>query len=83
MTVVYEKQVDIDGGVVEIPTVRSLGVEREKGFIGVVALGNLEIRAAEVKGAHKIDVKDLPPTLPLPLSLIAVPAAAADSDAAD
>ena len=44
----------------EAPVVRAIGVEREKGFIGVVALANVEIAAGEVVGATRLDVRQLP-----------------------
>jgi len=42
------------------PVLRALGVERERGFIGVVAVANVEIEAGEVTGATKIDARQLP-----------------------
>ncbi len=45
---------------VEIPILRAVGVEREKGFVGVIALANVEIKAGKVGGATVIDVKQLP-----------------------
>lgn len=45
---------------VEIPVIRAKNVEREKGFIGVVAISNLEIDADKVTGARSIDARELP-----------------------
>lgn len=44
----------------DAPVLRSIGAEREKGFVGVVALTNVEIAAPDVQGATAIDVKQLP-----------------------
>ena len=46
--------------VAEVPVLRASGVEREKGFVGVIALANVEIKAGKVAGATVIDVKRLP-----------------------
>ena len=48
------------GDGVEAPVIRADGAEREKGFIGVVAMTNVEISAGEVQGATSIDVRQLP-----------------------
>lgn len=42
------------------PVVVPLGVERAKGWVGVEARGNLEVGAADVKGATAVDVRSLP-----------------------
>jgi len=44
----------------QVPLIRAAGVEREKGFAGVVALANVEISAGAVTGATVIDVRQLP-----------------------
>ena len=56
----YEMQ---SAGAVEIPVLRADGVEREKGFVGVIALANVEIKAGKVTGAAVIDVKRLPSSI--------------------
>lgn len=43
-----------------LPVIQAIGVERERGFVGVVALSNAEIAAGEVVGASQIDVRQLP-----------------------
>ncbi|HUS47676.1 MAG TPA: hypothetical protein VM098_06130, partial [Phycisphaerae bacterium] len=50
-------------GNVEAPVIRAEGVERELGFIGVVAMANVEISAGDVVGATKIDARQLPPDI--------------------
>ena len=46
-----------------IPAVRAEGVEREKGFIGIVAVSNVEISPGKVAAATLVDVRDLPPEI--------------------
>ncbi|MDP6637473.1 MAG: hypothetical protein QGG42_21450 [Phycisphaerae bacterium] len=46
-----------------VPVIRASGVEREKGFVAVVALANVEIEAGKVVGATAIDANRLPGTL--------------------
>ncbi|MFT5126736.1 MAG: hypothetical protein ACI8W8_000331 [Rhodothermales bacterium] len=43
-----------------VPLISALGVEREKGHIGIVALTNVEVANAEGSGAQPIDARDLP-----------------------
>ncbi|MFP4057097.1 MAG: hypothetical protein ACLF0G_09540 [Candidatus Brocadiia bacterium] len=45
---------------VEVPVIRGKGVEREKGYVGVVAMTNVEIASGEVTGARSVDVRRLP-----------------------
>ena len=44
----------------QVQVIRAVGVEREKGFVGVIALANVEITPGKVEGATSIDVKQLP-----------------------
>ena len=46
-----------------IPVIRAKGVERERGFLGVIAVANVEIAAGTVTGATAIDVRQLPPDI--------------------
>ena len=57
LSVTYEQPASGD---VSIPVIRADGVERERGFIGVVALANVEIDAGAVTGATPIDARQLP-----------------------
>lgn len=43
-----------------VPLPVPLGVERSKGWVGVQAIGNLELQAGEVKNASPVDVRSLP-----------------------
>ena len=62
LSITYE-QAAADAGEVPVPVIRAEGVEREKGFIAVVALANVEIGAGKVAGATAIDARRLPSTL--------------------
>lgn len=59
LTVDLEKVVD-NANNTEVPLIKPLGVERNKGFVGVQSLGNLELAAGAVKGAATVDVRTLP-----------------------
>jgi hypothetical protein len=43
-----------------VPVLRTIGTERETGFIAVVAVANVEIEAGETSGATAVDVRQLP-----------------------
>lgn len=58
-----EKVVPVDAATVEVPIVEPLGVERSKGFVGIQALGNLELTPGAVVGAAPVDVRTLPATI--------------------
>ena len=44
----------------ETPVIHPLGVERQRGYVGVVAIANVEIAAGQVDAATAIDVRQLP-----------------------
>lgn len=48
---------------VDVPVIRAKGVERERGFIGVIAVANVEITSTGADGATSIDVRQLPPDI--------------------
>lgn len=58
-----ERVVPVGSGTVEVPIVEPLGVERSKGFVGIQALGNLELTPGEVVGTAPVDVRTLPATI--------------------
>ncbi|RLI93227.1 MAG: hypothetical protein DRO89_00580 [Candidatus Altiarchaeales archaeon] len=60
LSVKYEKTLQGTSAVSEIPRIQILGVEREKGYIGIEARTNVEITVTDVSGANRIDVKELP-----------------------
>jgi hypothetical protein len=57
MRISYERAT---GDSVEAPVLRVAGVERERGYVGVVAVANVEITGGDVVGATDIDVRRLP-----------------------
>jgi len=57
LSLAYEQPSQADAAA---PVVHPLGVERERGFVGVVAVANVEIAAGQVQGATAIDVRQLP-----------------------
>ena len=48
------------GAAVEIPVIQPDGVERERGWLAVIAVANVEIAAGKVAGATAVDVRRLP-----------------------
>lgn len=59
----YEKRIGDGSLVAQIPELKVLGVEREKGFVGVAAATNVELAVNKLENANLIDVKELPPTI--------------------
>ena len=62
----YSLQVSYEqpaSGSVEVPVIRATGVERERGYVGVAAIANVEIASGVVTGATEIEVRRLPPQL--------------------
>jgi len=60
LTLELEKLVGEGDLVVNAPIPVPVGVERSKGWVGVQALGNLEIVGGEAVGAGSVDVRSLP-----------------------
>ena len=58
-----EKQIGEGSIVAQLPLIRPLGVERNKGFIGIASVSNVELKADKVEKATSIDVKELPPSI--------------------
>ena len=59
----YERAAGDKGGDLETPVISTADTERERGFIAVVALANVEISGKPEKGASAIDSGALPPEL--------------------
>ena len=59
LTVDMEKVVS-DGAQLTAPLLEPVGVERSKGWVGVQALGTLELTAGDIEGAAPVDVRTLP-----------------------
>lgn len=58
-----EKAIGEGSIVAQLPVIRPLGVERNKGFIGIASVSNVELKADKVQNATAIDVKELPPSI--------------------
>ncbi|MEW6685280.1 MAG: hypothetical protein AB1393_03630 [Candidatus Edwardsbacteria bacterium] len=57
----YEKVLEGTSATLEIPEIKVLEVEREKGFIGIEARTNVEIKTSGISGSiEQADVKELP-----------------------
>ncbi|MFH0791032.1 MAG: hypothetical protein V2A64_05310 [Candidatus Omnitrophota bacterium] len=59
----YERKIAEGSSVVEIPWIRGIGVEREKGYFGLAAATNVELEANKIEHASLIDVKELPSSI--------------------
>lgn len=59
----YERKIGEGSGVAEVPWVRALGAEREKGFFGLAAATNVELAVNKFEHANLIDVKELPSSI--------------------
>ena len=62
LNITYETATSSKGNTL-VPIIRSQGVEREKGFVAVVAMANVEIGSQNVKAATSIDARSLPSSL--------------------
>lgn len=58
-----ERVIPQGSGNAEVPIIEPLGVERSKGFVGVQALGAMEITPGAVEGTAAVDVRTLPATI--------------------
>ena len=59
LNLTYERAAGAEG-LADVPVLHVQDAAREKGYIGVVALANVEITAREQAGATSIDVRELP-----------------------
>jgi len=61
----YERSMEGVSAIVEMPNVKCVGVDREKGYIGVVATTNVEVSLVEdaLETATRIDRSELPQNL--------------------
>ena len=60
LSVAYERAIGEGSVVAQIPRIKTLGVEREKGFIGIASATNVELKVDASENATAIDVKELP-----------------------
>ncbi len=58
-----ERVLGDDSAGAAVPLVVPIGVERAKGWVGVQALGNLELSSGAVTGAATVDVRTLPASI--------------------
>jgi len=56
----YERNTGVGSVSAQLPQLKVLGAEREKGYIGVETLDNIEVNLASTEGASLVDVKELP-----------------------
>ncbi len=56
----YERKIGEGSGVAQIPWLRALNVEREKGFYGIAASTNVELAVNKAENVSAIDVRELP-----------------------
>jgi len=59
----YEKAAAEAGGTVDTPVISTADTERERGFVAVIALANVEISGTPKDGASAVDSSTLPPEL--------------------
>ena len=59
----YERTIGEGSAMAQLPEMLVLGVEREKGLVGIQARTNVEIAFHRLANATEIDVKELPPEL--------------------
>lgn len=60
LTLDYERVMPDGGGTVQLPDLHVQGAERVKGFVGVDARSNLEVKAGAATVARPVDVRELP-----------------------
>lgn len=60
---ISEKPIGEGSIVAQLPEIRPLGVERNKGFIGIASMSNVELKVNKLQKASAIDVKELPPSI--------------------
>jgi hypothetical protein len=60
LNVSFERKIAEGSGVSQIPWVRGMNVEREKGFFGIAAATSVELAVKKAEHVSHIDVKELP-----------------------
>ncbi|MGE0432651.1 MAG: hypothetical protein AB7S36_10360, partial [Planctomycetota bacterium] len=58
--VVYERKMADTSGSVRVPVIDVLGVERQRGFVGVEARTNVEVSVKEQEAVARVDIQELP-----------------------
>jgi len=59
----YERKIGEGSVVAQVPWVRVIGVEREKGYFGLAAATNVELAVNKIEHVTAIDVKELPASI--------------------
>lgn len=60
LNVIYERNIGDSSVVAEIPWIKAIGVEREKGFFGIASATNVELAVNKADNVNSVDVKELP-----------------------
>lgn len=60
LNLTYERSIGEGSVTAQLPQINVLGTQRQRGFVGVEALTNIELAVNQFKGASMIDVKELP-----------------------
>jgi len=60
LNLTYERKIGEGSAVAEIPWVKAIGAEREKGYFGLAAATNVELAVNKIDRVTLIDVKELP-----------------------
>jgi hypothetical protein len=63
LTLNYERKIGDGSGIAQIPWVRAMAVEREKGFYGIAAATNVELAVNKAENVSTIDVRELPQSI--------------------
>lgn len=63
LNIAYDKSMGKTSAVVEVPRLRLLDVEREKGFYGVEVLTNVEVKLEKMSSMAQIDAAELPSSI--------------------
>lgn len=60
LNVIYERNIGDSSVVAEIPWIKAIGIEREKGFFGIASATNVELAVNKADNVNSVDVKELP-----------------------
>ena len=60
LNITYEKSIGAGSVTAELPEIRAVGAERQRGFLGIEARTNIELAFNKLSGASTVDVKELP-----------------------
>lgn len=63
LNISYERKIGEGSVVAQIPWVKAIGAEREKGYFGLAAATNVELAVNKIEHVTLIDVKELPSTI--------------------